>query len=74
MTEHARHVQVKQQIKRGSKVKQALAALFLAASGAFVRARRIIDGVALQYARKPRPLLALVWACLVAAVMYPIHR
>ena len=67
-------MQVQAQIKKGSKVKKALAGFFLSASTAFVRARRVVDGVALQYARQPRPLPALLWAAMVAAFLAPLHR
>jgi len=62
------------QIKRGSAVKKAVANFFLSASTAYVRAKRITDGIALQYAIHPRPLWALVWATLTAALLYPLHR
>jgi hypothetical protein len=62
------------QIKRGSAVKKALATFFLSASTAYIRAKRIIDGIALQYAVQPRPALALAWAMLTAAFLYPLHR
>ena len=66
--------QVMLQIKKGSAVKKALATFFLSASTAYVRAKRITQGIALQYAIEPRPLLALVWATLKAALLYPLHR
>ena len=68
------NTQVKGQVKKGSKVKRALAEFFLSASTAFVRARRVVDGVALKYARQPRPLLPLLRAAVVATVLAPLHR
>lgn len=62
------------QIKAGSKAKRVLATFFLAASGAYIRSRRVINGVALQYAIEPRPLLALLKALFTAAVLLPFHR
>ena len=72
--QRAFNTQVQAQIKKGSKVKKALAGFFLSASTAFVRARRVVDGVALKYARQPRPLLALLWAAMVATFLAPLHR
>lgn len=66
--------QVRGQIMKGSKIKKALANSFLAASTAYVHAKRIVDGVALQYARTPRPFFALVMAVLTSTVLYPVHR
>ena len=63
-----------QQIKSGSKAKKALAGFFLAASGAYIRSRRIINGVALQYAVSPRPALALLKALITAALLFPFHK
>jgi formate hydrogenlyase subunit 3/multisubunit Na+/H+ antiporter MnhD subunit len=62
------------QIKKDSAVKKALATFFLSVSTAYIRAKRITDGIALQYAVRPRPLLALAWAMLTAALLYPLHR
>ena len=67
-------VQVLATIKRGSGARRRLAFALLAVSGAFVRARRIVEGVALQYARTPRPALAYFWAAATAAVLWPLHR
>ena len=67
-------VQVLATIKRGSAVRRRLAFALLAVSGAFVRARRIVEGVALQYALTPRPALAYLWAAFTAAVLWPLHR
>ncbi|KAK9808885.1 hypothetical protein WJX72_005702 [[Myrmecia] bisecta] len=65
---------VKLTIKQGSAVKRAIAATLFAASTAFIRARRVLQGVALQFALQGRPLWAYVAAALTAAVLYPIHR
>ena len=67
-------VQVMAQINKGSKAKKVLATFFLSVSGAFIRSRRIIDGLALQYATKPRPVIALVRALLTAAILFPLHK
>lgn len=66
--------QVMQQIKKGSKAKKALASFFLSASTSYIRARRIIEGTALQYAIQPRPAIALLKALLIAAALLPIHK
>ena len=68
------HSRVMQTLKRGSQVKRRLATFLLAVSGAFVRARRVVQGVALQYARSPRPALAWLWAAATAALLWPLHR
>ena len=46
----------------------------MAASMMWVRARRIALGLALQYARTPRPLAAQTRALLLSVVLYPLHR
>ena len=53
--------QVKAMLKKGSAAKRKAANFFFAASIAWVRASRVKAGMALQYAREPRPL-------------YPLHR
>lgn len=70
----AARLQVMQTLKRGSAVKKNLALSLLAISGAFVRARRVLEGVALQYARSPRPALAWLWAAATVALLWPLHR
>ena len=66
--------QVLATIKRGSAVRRRLALALLAVSGAFVRARRVVEGVALQHALKPRPALAYLWAAVTAALLWPLHQ
>ena len=34
----------------------------------------VLQGISLQYALQPRPMLAFVWAAVVAAVLAPLHR
>ena len=67
-------LQVQAQIKKGSAVKRALARLFFAAGTAYVRARRIVEGVALQYAHRAPSMPRVMLAAFVAAVLYPIYR
>jgi hypothetical protein len=66
--------QVLATIKRGSALKKRLAFALLAVSGAFVRARRVVEGVALQYAHAPRPALAYLLAAATAALLWPLHQ
>ena len=66
--------QVLATIKRGSALRKRLAFALLAVSGAFVRARRVVEGVALQYAHAPRPALAYLWAAATAALLWPLHQ
>lgn len=66
--------QVQQTLKRGSAIKRALAGAFLAIGGAYIRAKRITQGTALQYAVEPRPVLAYLWALVVATVLAPLHK
>ena len=68
------HSQVKAAIKRGSNAKRTIAAFFFALSGAYIRARRVKNGVDLKWAVQPRPLTALVWALLTVAILAPFHR
>lgn len=73
-TIHSNHVQVKAAIKRGSNAKRTVAAFFFALSAAYIRARRVKNGVDLKWAVQPRPLAALVWALLTVAILAPLHR
>ena len=66
--------QVRSTIKAGSRTKRAVAGVLLSASLAHVRARRMADGLDLQYARQAPPAAAVMWAVLVAAASYPLHR
>ena len=61
-------------IKAGSRTKRAVAGVLLNASLAHVRARRVADGLDLQYARRAPPAAAVMWAVLVAAASFPLHR
>ncbi|KAL3144719.1 hypothetical protein ABBQ38_001843 [Trebouxia sp. C0009 RCD-2024] len=65
---------VKAAIKRGSNAKRTVAAFFFALSAAYIRARRVKNGVDLKWAVQPRPLAALVWALLTVAILAPLHR
>jgi len=67
------HTRVWSTIKRGSALKLALARTFFRVSTAYVQARRVAEGLALQYAQKPRPALAVVSAAVVSAVLAPLH-
>lgn len=60
-------------LKSASAVRRALATGLLAAAVAYVRARRVVEGLALEYARQPRPLLALARAWLVQTVLTPAY-
>ena len=66
--------QVKAMLKNGSAAKRKAANFFFAASVAWVRASRVRAGMALQYAREPRPLPALLRALAVTVLLYPLHR
>ena len=66
--------QVRATIKAGSRTKRAVAGVLLSASLAHVRARRVADGLDLQYARRAPPAAAVMWAVLVAAASFPLHR
>lgn len=68
------HLQVKAAIKRGSNAKRTIAAFFFALSGAYIRARRVKNGVDLKWAVQPRPIVALAWALLTVAILAPLHR
>ena len=67
-------LQVKAAIKRGSKLKRTIAAFFFALSGAFIRARRVKNGVDLKWATRPRPLPALLAALITVAFLAPYNR
>ena len=66
--------QVRATIKAGSRTKRAVAGVLLNASLTHVRARRVADGLDLQYARRAPPAAAVMWAVLVAAASFPLHR
>jgi hypothetical protein len=67
-------VQVQQQIKKSSPVKRTIARLFFAIGAAYIRARRILDGVALEYARTAPSMFRVMLATFSAAVLYPLYR
>lgn len=67
-------MQVQAQIKKGSAVKKVLARFFFAAGTAYIHARRIVDGVSLQYAHRAPSMPRAMLAALTAAVLYPIYR
>ena len=70
----AAFMQVKAAIKRGSKVKRTIAAFFFDLSGAFIRARRVKNGVDLKWATQARPWTALLAAFVTVAFLAPFHR
>ena len=55
-------------------MKRNVAAFFFALSAAFIRARRVKNGVDLKWAVQPRPLLAYLWAVLTVAALAPLHK
>ena len=67
-------MQVQAQIKKGPAAKRLLASVFFAAGTAYIRARRIVEGVALQYAHRAPSMPRAMLAALTAAVLYPIYR
>ena len=67
-------MQVQAQIKKGPAAKRLLASVFFAAGTAYIRARRIVEGVALQYAHRAPSMPRAMLATLTAAVLYPIYR
>lgn len=67
------HYQVSAKLKDGSAFRVALIATLLSAATKYIRAKRVMDGVALEYARTARPLSALVMAALTAVMLAPLH-
>ncbi|KAI3431692.1 hypothetical protein D9Q98_004738 [Chlorella vulgaris] len=67
------HGRVLQTLKKASSLRRTLATSLLAASAAFVRARRVVEGVDLRYAVQPRPLTALVAAWLQMRLLVPLY-
>lgn len=65
---------MQQQIKKSSPVKRTLARLFFAIGTAYISARRILDGVALEYARTAPSMFRVMLATFTAAVLYPLYR
>ena len=66
--------QVQAQIKKGPAAKRLLAGIFFAAGTAYIRARRIVEGVALQYTHRAPSMPRAMLAALTAAVLCPIYR
>ena len=62
------------QIKKGSAVKRALSRFFFAVGTAYVRARRVLDGVALEFAHTAPSMARVMAATFTAAVLYPLYR
>ncbi len=54
-------------------VKKAIVNTLVSASRAYVRARRTSQGVDLQYALQPRPLLVGLWATVLTVLLAPLH-
>lgn len=65
--------QVMSTLRKASALRRALATSLLAAAAAYVRAQRVVEGLALQFARQPAPLLALVRAWLTWALLAPAY-
>jgi hypothetical protein len=65
---------VQQQIKKSSLVRRTIARLFFAAGTAYIKARRILDGVALEFAHTAPSMLKAMLATFTAAVLYPLYR
>ena len=64
-------MQVQAQIKKGPPSRRLLAQLFFAAGTAYIRARRIVEGVALQYAHRAPSMPRAMLAALTAACCTP---
>lgn len=67
------HNKVMAKLKTESEVKKALIFSLLAASQVYVKARRLLKGTSLNWALAPPPLMAVLWAKLLAAVLKPLH-
>ncbi|PSC68813.1 putative acyl-activating enzyme chloroplastic [Micractinium conductrix] len=67
------HGRVLQTLKKASAVRRALATGLLAAAGAHMRARRVVEGTSLDWATVPRPLAALAEAWLAARLLAPLN-
>ena len=61
------------QLRKASVVRRAVALTLLSASLAFIQARRVVQGVAIQYAQKSPTLWALVSATLLLFFLWPLH-
>lgn len=59
--------------KQESSARRTLISAFMSASTAYVRARRVVEGLALQFAQTARPTAQLVQASLVMFALAPIH-
>lgn len=67
------HGKVMATLKKSSAVRRALALGLLAAAAAYVRARRVVEGLDLQYAVQARPASALALAWLKMRLLAPLH-
>ncbi len=55
-------------------MKRALARFFFAAGRAYIHARRVLDGVSLEFAHTAPSMLRVMAATFAAAVLYPLYR
>lgn len=69
----ALHARVLGVLRRAPPVRRALAGALLAAAAAYTAARRVVRGVALEWARTPRPVLALLKAWLAVGLLAPFN-
>lgn len=68
------YTKVAAKLKAETGIKGAVVAALMAASTAYVKARRIAEGCALQYALKDRPFWAYLRAVLTVALLLPLQR
>ena len=61
------------QMKAFSSAKRALVGLFFAASTAYVKAMRVVQGRCLEFANAPPSKAAMAWSWLTSALLKPIH-
>lgn len=54
-------------------MKRAIANFFFAVSRRYIRAKRVVDGVALEYATESRPFAALLLSIITCAMLHPVH-
>eukprot|EP00803_Ostreobium_quekettii_P002616 evm.model.scf_940.1 EVM.evm.TU.scf_940.1 scf_940:7095-14522(-) len=64
---------VMSQLRKSSVVRRFIALWLLFLSTAFVRAQRVVQGVAVEHARAPRPLASLFIAVLLTIFLRPLH-
>mmetsp|Transcript_25990 Transcript_25990/g.56652 ORF Transcript_25990/g.56652 Transcript_25990/m.56652 type:complete len:725 (+) Transcript_25990:195-2369(+) len=67
------HSRVMQKLHAMSPVARVVVDALMAASLGYVRAMRVVNGVALQHAVKPRPAAALLLASITALLLRPLH-